>query len=531
MPKDTASIFYNGPIITLEDAPAPEALLAENRKIKALGSFSQLQAAAPYARLIDLKGRALLPAFIDTHSHFFQVAMSLLQISLAKADSLEEVISLIQEGIRRQHPEPGQWILVRDFDQSRIPGGRRPTLAQLDEAAPNHPMIIQHQSGHMGFFNSAALSLLQVTPRTPVPEGGIIEQCRGTLTGYMEENAFFQYQKKVPLPPENQVIQAFLQAQEIYASHGITTIQDGMLVEEMLPFYQLLSDKKLLKLDLAAYSGTASWPTVKRTLPRHLGQYQNRLKIAGLKIFLDGSPQGRTAWMRRPYIGTDFCGYPTMTDQAVLEAFALAARENTQILAHVNGDGAAAQYLRCLKEAEEAFPALKTLRPVIIHGQLMGLDQLPLAARLGAVISFFVAHVYYWGDTHIENLGMERAAQISPASSALKAGIPVTFHQDSPVIQPDMLETIWCAVCRITRSGTVLGKEEALPPLEALKSVTIRAAWQYGEENQKGSLAPGKYADLVILSQNPLAIPPEKIPSIQVLETYKEGRCIWSSSS
>ena len=299
----------------------------------------------------------------------------------------------------------------------------------------------------------------------------------------------------------------------------------------MLPFYQLLSDKKLLKLDLAAYSGTASWPTVKRTLPRHLGQYQNRLKIAGLKIFLDGSPQGRTAWMRRPYIGTDFCGYPTMTDQAVLEAFALAARENTQILAHVNGDGAAAQYLRCLKEAEEAFPALKTLRPVIIHGQLMGLDQLPLAARLGAVISFFVAHVYYWGDTHIENLGMERAAQISPASSALKAGIPVTFHQDSPVIQPDMLETIWCAVCRTARSGTVLGKEEALPPLEALKSVTIRAAWQYGEENQKGSLAPGKYADLVILSQNPLAIAPEKIPSIQVLETYKEGRCIWSSSS
>ena len=185
MPKDTASIFYNGPIITLEDAPVPEALLAENRKIKALGSLSQLHAAAPYARLIDLKGRALLPAFIDTHSHFFQVAMSLLQISLAKADSLEEVISLIQEGIRRQQPGPGQWILVRDFDQSRIPGGRRPTLAQLDEAAPNHPLIIQHQSGHMGFFNSAALSLLQVTPRTPVPEGGIIEQCRGALTGYM----------------------------------------------------------------------------------------------------------------------------------------------------------------------------------------------------------------------------------------------------------------------------------------------------------------------------------------------------------
>ena len=248
-----------------------------------------------------------------------------------------------------------------------------------------------------------------------------------------------------------------------------------------------------------------------------------------MKIFLDGSPQGRTAWMRKPYEGTDFCGYPTMTDEAVLDAFLQAAEEKTQLLAHVNGDAAAAQYLRCLSQAEKKAPVLAELRPVIIHGQLMGKDQLIQAARLHTVISFFVAHVYHWGDTHIRNFGMERASRISPAASALQLGIPVTFHQDSPVIPPDMLETIWCAAVRRTRAGITLGKDEAISPEEALKSVTIRVAFQYGEEREKGSITPGKYADLIILDQNPLTVSPQDIPSIQVLETYKEGLCIWSA--
>ena len=529
MTGKSAVLFFNGPIITMENGPAPEAVPAENGRIRDVGSFAKLSAAAPNASKKDLKGRTLLPSFLDPHSHFFQLALSLLQVSLAEIHSPEEMIRVIQGWIQKEKPKPGQWIIVRDFDQNRMPGGLRPTLAQLDQASSDYPMIIQHQSGHMGFFNSAALSLLQVTPQTPVPEGGTIEKKEGMLTGYMEENAFFQYQKKVPMPGPEEISDAFCRAQKIYASHGITTIQEGMLVEEMLPFYQILLDKNLLYLDLDAYAGTSSYPAVKAALPSHIRHYENHLKIAGMKIFLDGSPQGRTAWMRKPYEGTDFCGYPTMTDEAVLNAFLQAAEEKTQLLAHVNGDAAAAQYLRCLSQAEKKAPVLAELRPVIIHGQLMGKDQLIQAARLHTVISFFVAHVYHWGDTHIRNFGMERASRISPAASALQLGIPVTFHQDSPVIPPDMLETIWCAAVRRTRAGITLGKDEAISPEEALKSVTIRAAFQYGEEREKGSITPGKYADLIILDQNPLTVSPQDIPSIQVLETYKEGLCIWSA--
>ena len=214
MTRKSAVLFFNGPIITMEDGPRPEAVLAENGRIRDVGSLSKLSAAAPNASKKDLKGRTLLPSFLDPHSHFFQLALSLLQVSLAEIHSPEEMIRVIQGWIQKEKPKPGQWIIVRDFDQNRMPGGLRPTLAQLDQASSDYPMIIQHQSGHMGFFNSAALSLLQVTPQTPVPEGGTIEKKEGMLTGYMEENAFFQYQKKVPMPGPEEISDAFCRAQK-----------------------------------------------------------------------------------------------------------------------------------------------------------------------------------------------------------------------------------------------------------------------------------------------------------------------------
>ncbi len=250
--------------------------------------------------------------------------------------------------------------------------------------------------------------------------------------------------------------------------------------------------------------------------------------FALLQVFLDGSPQGKTAWMRTPYKGTeDYFGYPTMDDEDVIFAFETAARENLQIIAHCNGDAAAGQFLRCLEIAEKKHSNLKDLRPVMIHAQLIGIDQLQKAFELGVILSFFVAHVYHWGDVHIENFGKKRAEVISPAASAQNKGIVYTFHQDSPVIEPDMLETIWCAVNRITKNGVALGKEECVSIYDALKAVTLNAAYQYGEENDKGSISEGKKADFVVLSENPLETDKTKIREIKVLKTFKEGNLIF----
>ena len=247
-----------------------------------------------------------------------------------------------------------------------------------------------------------------------------------------------------------------------------------------------------------------------------------------MKIFLDGSPQGRTAWLRTPYQGeSEYRGYPTMTNEQVEQALTLAAQEGVQILAHCNGDAAAQQYLDMGAKVMQSHPNLRDVRPVIIHAQLLGVDQLPQAKALGFTPSFFVAHVYHWGDIHLQNLGTKRAAAISPAKAALDLGMPFTFHQDTPVIPCDILETIWCAVNRVTKNGVQLGPEQRIPVYEALKAVTVHAAWQYGEEKEKGSLAVGKQANLVRLSANPLEVQPQNLRDIQVVSTWKQGEVLY----
>lgn len=518
---EQALLFYGGPIETLA-GPRPEALLAESGRVTALGSRADLAARCPTARLVDLAGATLLPAFLDAHSHFTQVAYAQLQLSLRRVDSDQGLI----EAVRNYPAHPGDWIVARDYDHNRFPGGKHPDLAVLDRAAPNHPLIIQHQSGHMGLLNSAALRQLGITARTPAPAGGRIEVVNGRLTGYLEENAFFEVLRRLPKPHPEALFSAFAAAQRLYASHGITTVQEGMLVEEMLPLYHALHRQNLLRLDLVVYPAPESLETARTSLAALEAEGERRIRLGGLKIFLDGSPQGRTAWVREPYLGGGQ-GYGTMEDTAVTAAMELAAREGLQLLAHCNGDAAAAQFLRCLRQAEERYPALRDLRPVLIHGQLMGLDQLEEARALGAYVSFFVAHVYHWGDVHIRNLGLPRASRISPAASALAVGLPFTFHQDAPVIEPNMFETLWCAVCRETASGVRLGPAEAIPVRNALEAVTIQAARQYGMADRKGTLEPGKDADLILVDRDPFAVPPEDLRACRVLRTYRAGQIVY----
>ena len=517
------TLFYGGKILTMEEPLYEEAVLTENGKILKTGPEAELRALAGDCEEVNLRGAVLLPGFIDPHSHFIQTAMSQMQVSLDGADSAEEMGKRIRAFIAENRMEPGVLVNARDYDQNLLPGYQNPTLPELDRMAPRNPLIIHHTSGHMGLMNSAALEKMGITADTPSPEGGLIEKKDGHLTGYLEENAFINCLRSMPMPSAEELMQAVVKAQDKYASYGITTLQDGMVSKEMLPLFRAI--QKLLKLDVVLYTDEPAYEQAVKLFGTEPSD--SHIKVGGMKIFLDGSPQGRTAWMRQPYEGAEdgYCGYPTMTDEAVTAAMEKAGDRHTQIIAHCNGDNAAEQFLRCLKEAEKTRPQLRNLRPVIIHGQLMGRDQMPRAAELGAMVSFFIAHVYHWGDVHLRNFGTERASHISAAKTALESGVRFTFHQDAPVIEPDMLETLDCAVRRVTKNGVPLGPEEELTPLEALRAVTVSGAWQYSEENFKGSLAPGKAADLVILDGDPLTAP--RIRELQVLRTYKNGKCVF----
>ncbi|HJB13608.1 MAG TPA: amidohydrolase [Candidatus Oscillibacter excrementigallinarum] len=519
-------LFTNGTIRTMErDRPAAHALLVRNGRIAAVGDRTAVEDQAGVdVRRVDLAGRALLPAFLDAHSHFTAVANQFLQVDLSGCGSWADIQDRIRDYIRRERIPAGQWVTAQGYDHNRLSERRHPDRTCLDAAAPENPVVICHQSGHMGVFNTAALERLGVTGDTPCPAGGVIGQENGVPTGYMEENAFLEFQKRVPMMPLEAFLGAYRKAQDLYASYGITTVQEGLLRRELVPLYQALLADGSLKLDVVAYGDEAGTTAARQAFPDSFRQYQQHFKLGGYKLFLDGSPQGRTAWLRQPYQGeTAYRGYGTLTDAQVLDMVRRAGAEGMQLLAHCNGDAACAQYLAALETAAREGVDLAAMRPVMIHAQLLGRDQLPAVKRLGVIPSFFVAHVYHWGDIHWENLGSDRADGISPAGSAAELGIPCTFHTDAPVIPPDLLETVWCAVDRTTRSGRCLGPEERVDVQTALEAVTVNAAYQYFEERDKGALAPGKRADLVMLDRDPLAVPPEELRDIQVLETWKDG--------
>ena len=294
------TLYFGGPILTMSDPLYVQAVLVEGGNILAAGSLDRLEA-MDADRRVDLKGSTLLPGFIDPHSHFSQMASACLQVSLEGAVPWRRSHSGSAVSFRRPPPPPAPGWPPGDYDNNRMPGLAAPTLEQLDAMAPGHPLVIHHKSGHMGLMNSAALSALGITPETPVPPGGKIGVKDRCLTGYLEENAFFTYLKQLPPTPPDQLLSAYARAQEQYAAHGITTIQDGMAVEEMFPMYQMLLDSGILKLDLVVYPSPQAYDAaVERfgALPP-----ERHLRIGGMKVYLDGSPQGRTAWMREPYAG------------------------------------------------------------------------------------------------------------------------------------------------------------------------------------------------------------------------------------
>ncbi|WP_082238833.1 amidohydrolase [Niameybacter massiliensis] len=526
-------LYYNGDILTLEEEMYVEALLIKNGKIYKLGKKEDLiKETSNNVEQIDLQGKTLMPSFMDAHSHFSGYASSFTQVDLAETVNFKEIAEAIKKFIEKNKVPVGKWIQGDGYDQNFLEEKVHPTLELLDQVAPNNPLVVKHKSGHMGVFNTMALKELGITADTPNPDGGVIEKKDGVLTGYIEEAAYMYYIQRLPMVSNEAFMDSLMKAQNTYASYGITTVQEGFVVEQLVPIFQYLIQSKMLKIDLIGFLNIAKADELRERFANCLQKYDNHVKMGGYKTFLDGSPQGRTAWMRTPYEGEtkNYYAYGTQKDEEVEEKLERAIKDNMQIIVHCNGDAACEQYITQYGIARKKTNATNDIRPVIIHAQLLDRDQLDKVKALHMIPSFFVAHVYHWGDIHIKNYGIERASRISIAHSAQEKGIIYTFHQDSPVIDPNMLETIWCAVNRQTKTGVLLGEDEKVSPLDALKAVTKNVAYQYFEEDIKGTLKEGKLADLVILDKNILKIDPMEIKDVQVLETIKEGKTIYKKA-
>ncbi|MEG2171287.1 MAG: amidohydrolase [Erysipelotrichaceae bacterium] len=523
-------LYFNGTIITMESRNNPEAVLVKADQIEKVGSYKDLKAFAPDAQSIDLNNHTMLPAFIDAHSHFSSYANAQRQVQLDNVKSFDEIKARITSFMKTNAIKKGEWVVACGYDHTVLKEKSHPSLAFLDAIAPHNPLFLQHQSGHCGVVNSVALKDLCIDDTTPNPEGGLIGKTNEQCNGYLEENAFIQNIKKVPMADLDTMLNAYRTAQQKYLSYGITTIQEGMMVDQMLGLYQCLLASNLLQVDLVAYPDFKSMPAIQKAFPQAIKKYHQHFKIGGYKIILDGSPQVKTAWMKTPYRNSEDCGYGVMSDQEVEAAIKQANKEKMQLLAHCNGDRAAQQYIDAIKKVSQDHPEVSGLRCVIIHAQLLDRNQLGDVEAYHLIPSFFIAHIKHWGHVHIQNFGRKRAYDISPAKSTSLHQIPFTFHQDAPVIEPNMLETLECAITRKNKDGEVMGEDECLDAYEALKAITIHGAYQYFEEAHKGSIKEGKQADFVILDDNPLTIKPEKIHQIKILETIKDGVSLYQNT-
>jgi predicted amidohydrolase YtcJ len=567
-------IYTGGHIVTMDDAkPVAEAVAVHVGKILAVGTTAEVMKHRGDSTLvIDLKGNALLPGFIDPHSHIVQVAAKLATANLSPppigpVDSIAKLKEVLREYKKSKRLQPGQWILGMGYDNTALRENRHPTRYDLDDVSSDNPIFLLHISCHLAALNSRALELAKITADTADPQGGKIHRQKGTREpdGVLEEHALLAAAKVLPKPSPKQAAEMIRAAFKSYASRGITTAQEGAASPGIVDALRSLARTRKLPLDVVAFP---LYLTAEKDLAGYKNDrlYTNGFRLGGIKFILDGSVQGYTCFLSQPYYiqpgettptncpctsdeaarivlseakggegeslpdapKSEYRGYPAFEDQTGLNALIFTAiRKGWPILAHTNGDAATDQLITAVRAALKIHP-VEDHRTTIIHAQTMREDQLDEAKKLGMLPSFFPGHIYYWGDRHRDIfLGPKRAVRISPAASAVRRGMRFTLHNDAPVLPEDMLNNVWCAVNRVTRSGKVLGADQRIAVRDALKAITIHAAWQYFEEDRKGSIKPGKLADFVILADNPLTIESMKIKDIRVLETIKEGVTIY----
>ena len=537
--QDADLIFLGQNIITM-DASNVSAVAVRGDRIVVAGSEQDARALqGEGTRVIELGERALLPGFIDAHGHFAGVAryVDMLDLSsppVGDVTSVDDIVRKLQRRIENRNIPPGELVYGYGYDDSLLAELRHPDRDDLDRASSDHPIVIRHVSGHLLAANSMALLEAGVGANSADPAGGIIRRRPGSdePDGVMEETAmqFFPGTGELLTPQRQSELRR--EAVQIYAGYGITTIQDSNVSQAYVDRLKAEGLEQEYAADIVTFvMGNPLPDDVLATVAADTS-YTGGVRNGGVKFTLDGSPQGRTAWMSEPYnagppgAAADYVAYPSYDPDAWLNRIGPLLERGVPVLAHANGDAAIELMIDGVANAIAAGP-VPDHRSVIIHAQLIREDQLDRVAELGIIPSFYSVHPFFWGDWHRLSFGEERARFISPVQAAIARDIPFTVHNDSPIVPPDMMRLVEITVNRETRSGFVLGPDQRASVMQALHAITLGAAYQYFEEDEKGSITVGKRADLVILEDNPLTVATSELGEVSVLETFARGKSIF----
>jgi hypothetical protein len=545
-PADT--IYYGGDILTMvgNKPQYVQRLAVTDGKIVYAGSAKGLGGLkGAGTKVVNLNGKTLIPGFVDAHSHYASVGIQATSANLlpppdGPVQSIADLQKTMRDFIATEPLVKKYGVAIGfNYDDSQLKELRSPTAAELDAISTEIPIVVIHQSGHLGVLNSVALKKVGITAASKDPQGGVIRRKPGSQepNGVLEETAYFgAVFSLVPKYAAEDVTNQLKRSLAIYVANGFTTVQEGRAEGGNVKDLETAAKAGAFSVDIVAYPGldsNAKDPALHGPLMNRY--YKNHYRIGGVKLTFDGSPQGKTAYFTSPYYQVpagqpkSYRGYPAFKPADAQKWVDMAFKNKWQLLVHANGDAAIDELIATVAKAKAKYPN-NSARTVLIHGQYLRKDQVPQLKKLGIFPSLYPMHTFYWGDWHRQSVaGPKRAENISPTGWVLKDGMKFTIHSDAPVTFPNSMRILDSAVNRTTRSGYVLGRQQRLSPYVALKAMTIWSAYQHFEEASKGTLEPGKLADFVILNQNPLKIAPAKIINIKILETIKEGKTVFAA--
>lgn len=543
-PTATAdTIYFGGDIVTVNDAhPTVEALAVKDGKIQAVGTRADVEKAhhGPATKTVNLAGQTLLPSFIDAHGHYISALTVANQVNLyappaGPGTDPDAIVAELAKFRDAKKIPAGELIQAYGYDENVMPQGNLLNRDHLDSAFPDNPVIVGHVSMHGAVLNSAALKKYGYSAAYKTPPGGVVVRKPGTNEPYglIMETAYLPVFSALPKPTREQEAVWSTAGQMLYAKAGLTLAHEGATHAEELEVIQRATAAGANVIDVVAYPFMTDLAKIISANPvSGWGRDDKHLRIGGVKITADGSPQGKTAFFTTPYLTggpggeKNWRGEPTMPQDDLNKLVKQVYDMNVPLNVHTNGDATIDMFLKAY-ELARAGDFSRPWNVTTIHTQFMRKDHIEKFVKYRIRPSFYTLHTFYFATAHKNNRGPEQAAYISPMRDAIDAGLHPTNHTDFYVAPLDQMFMMWSAVNRISREGGVLGPDQRITPMEALKSQTIWAAEQYEEQASRGTLEVGKLADLVILDKNPLKVDPMAIKDIKVVETIKEGKTIY----
>ena len=513
-------VFINGDVLTMDAGNSiAEAVSVRGELIEKVGTTDEImQLVDDSTEVVDLRGRTLMPGFVDAHGHFPGSGQSIISADLTSPPvgdklTMADVLAALKKEAERR--EPGKYVTGFGYDDTLLAEGRHPTREELDSVSTEHPVVATHVSGHMLVANSMALELAGITADTPDPVGGVIGRNKetGELNGLLEETARLEIMLNTQDIGLGEVYSMVKHAVREYAQVGVTTAQSGGTTPVMAQGLNLMSKLGIIpqRMELFAFdSEFGDTLTNGEFDPDDYNSERTTLKI--VKLVADGSIQGYTGYLSHPYHvpyhgDAEYRGYTAIPRKDLFKRVEELHRAGYQLAIHGNGDESIEDIIDAFEAAQQAYP-VDDPRMILIHSQMAREDQVARMKDLGITPSFFSAHTYYWGDRHRDIfMGPERAAAMSPAKWAQDYDLVFSSHLDTPVVPMLPLQAVWSQVHRISSGGDVIGEEQRIDVMSALRAVTIDAAWQIFQEDNRGSLEPGKLADMIVLSGNPMDEP------------------------